>query len=368
MTLMVGFGAINTGNNLLYLMLGMMLGLIIVSGIMSESMLRYVRAKRLPVQPMFAGQDSPLEYRISNQKRLVPSFSIEVSEIETKETREFRLGKLTKAQEKAKKKAEAKQSDGAIVDPGIPCCLAAKVAAQTQAVRKGRVRLPKRGLYRYEGIQLATRFPFGFFKKSRRFDQALELLAFPRIVPLPPSLEPGVSPLGAFEHPRKGRGLEYLGMRDYQAGEDWRSIHWKVSARRGTPTVRENQSERARTVTIGVLNALTTGPSKEARECLERAIELAAAMAQEYLSQDYVVGLNTTTASVRPGSGAAQLNQILRALALLPTVESDTGRHFAGTWIGSAVVFQPAQGSASITRQPSLAVYSVDPKGGVTVA
>ena len=47
MTFLVGFGAINTGNNLLYLLLGMMLGLIIVSGVMSEAMLRRLWGERM---------------------------------------------------------------------------------------------------------------------------------------------------------------------------------------------------------------------------------------------------------------------------------------------------------------------------------
>ena len=45
-TLGVGFAAINTGNNLLYLLLGMMLSLIIASGIMSEMSLRDAHGAR----------------------------------------------------------------------------------------------------------------------------------------------------------------------------------------------------------------------------------------------------------------------------------------------------------------------------------
>ena len=46
MTLLVGFGAINTGNNLLYLLLGMMLALILLSGVLSETTLRKLRVRR----------------------------------------------------------------------------------------------------------------------------------------------------------------------------------------------------------------------------------------------------------------------------------------------------------------------------------
>src|SRR5262245_81585 len=54
-TLGVGFAAINTGNNLLYLLLGMLLALIIVSGLMSELSLRDLTViRRLPLRAQVA--------------------------------------------------------------------------------------------------------------------------------------------------------------------------------------------------------------------------------------------------------------------------------------------------------------------------
>src|SRR4051812_7946069 len=51
LTLSVGLAAINTGNNLLYLLLGMLLALIVVSSIMSELSLRKLTVvRRLPAR------------------------------------------------------------------------------------------------------------------------------------------------------------------------------------------------------------------------------------------------------------------------------------------------------------------------------
>src|SRR3954464_2654693 len=51
LTLSVGLAAINTGNNLLYLLLGMLLALIVVSSIMSELSLRHLTVvRRLPAR------------------------------------------------------------------------------------------------------------------------------------------------------------------------------------------------------------------------------------------------------------------------------------------------------------------------------
>jgi uncharacterized protein (DUF58 family) len=53
---------------------------------------------------------------------------------------------------------------------------------------------------------------------------------------------------------RKGHGTEFHSLRDYVAGDDFRLIHWRTSARRGKPVVRQNRVERSQTVFI-VLDA-----------------------------------------------------------------------------------------------------------------
>ena len=240
MTMLVGIGAINTGNNLLYLMLGMMLGLIIISGIMSETMLRWVRVERISVSPAFATERATLEYRVKNGKKLFPSFSIQVTE------------KLKRRGDDTKR-ARAKAKKVAGRDPSQPGALVHRIPAGGSRIEQGDVLLPRRGLFEYESIDVATRFPFGFFEKSRTFEKRNEILVYPRQVPPPAEFDTGERPSGFEEEPRKGRGLEFLGLRDYHAGEDWRSIHWKVTARRGSPVVREHQRELSRTAMVAVL-------------------------------------------------------------------------------------------------------------------
>ena len=305
MTLAVGFGAINTGNNLLYMLLGMMLGLIIVSGLMSEAMLRKVRIDRLPGEPIFAGKTAAVQYGLHNDKRLFPSFSIEVTE---------NLSEESLGARRAKKK---KRKKGQEIDPAVPRCLVHRVAAGRSRVGQGKVLLPRRGLYEYDSIELATRFPFGFFKKSRTLDRSGERLAFPRIVAPPAIVEGLVHPGGNEEQPQRGVGQEYHGLRDYQYGEDWRRIHWKVSARRGELIVRENQRESSKVLTIAVLHAAPQKAHASTIVAIERTIEVAAALARKYLADGFTVGLVTLDGVMRPGLGAAQLKLILRALALL---------------------------------------------------
>ncbi|MGZ3440098.1 MAG: hypothetical protein ACXVDD_11300, partial [Polyangia bacterium] len=80
-TIGVGFAAINTGNNLLYLLLGMMLSLIIASGIMSEMSLRNLTVTRQPPTRIHARRPFLMGIGLANGKKKLPSFSIEVEDL-----------------------------------------------------------------------------------------------------------------------------------------------------------------------------------------------------------------------------------------------------------------------------------------------
>src|SRR6187551_4106059 len=64
----VGFAAINTGNNLLYLLLGWLLSFIIASGILSELTLRALSVERRPPPRIYASEPFLMEVVIKNAK------------------------------------------------------------------------------------------------------------------------------------------------------------------------------------------------------------------------------------------------------------------------------------------------------------
>src|SRR3989337_3817656 len=77
-TLGLGFAAINTGNNLLYLLLSMLLGTIVVSGILSEQCLRRHRIYRAAPRETFAGTPAAVGCLLYNSKRILASYSLTV--------------------------------------------------------------------------------------------------------------------------------------------------------------------------------------------------------------------------------------------------------------------------------------------------
>src|SRR5262249_46208374 len=61
----VGAAAINTGNNLLYLILGILLGFIVISGFFSDSALWGTAAEWTPIASLYAGETAAMECRMS---------------------------------------------------------------------------------------------------------------------------------------------------------------------------------------------------------------------------------------------------------------------------------------------------------------
>src|SRR3970282_3009967 len=65
----IGIAAINTGNNLLYLIVAMMLSLIVISGLMSESTLRSITVKRTLPRNAYKNSPVTITYSVTNDKK-----------------------------------------------------------------------------------------------------------------------------------------------------------------------------------------------------------------------------------------------------------------------------------------------------------
>lgn len=294
MTLLVGFGAINTGNNLLYLLLGMMLALIILSGILSESVLQKLEVHRRLPERIFAGQPALVELSLRNHKRRAPSLSIQVLE----------------------------QIEG-IPEAERPAAYFMRVDAASVEISQYRFVYPRRGRWKIQGVEVATRFPFELFRKSRDLGEEAQVVVYPRPLEPPPLVGVAARPQGDVRRHKVGAGSDFYGMRDYRQGDDVRDIHWKTSARRGQLILREFEEEEARTLALCLDHRwrLAPGAPKEAvdkhRDDIERSIGVCAGLAQELLARGYAVSLVTLEGRTGAGSGAGQLERILRDLALL---------------------------------------------------
>ena len=273
----VGFAAMNTGNNLLYLLLGAMLGFIAVSGWLSEQAIRALAVTRHAPRAVTVGQDLRLTYSVVNLKTRLPSMAVTVGE-EGLPERAFL----------------------AHVPPGG--------TTEARSVNS----FVRRGIYPLGRVTLGTSFPFGMFLKERDLVVPGEVVVWPRSdrpVRAPAGGGGRVPRAGAATRGAAGHRGEYRSLREYRPGDDPRDIHWRSSARLRAPVIREYERDGAETRWICL--DTRADPGDPAEVAVEVAASLAARSAQEGRPFALVAG----DVLVEPGEGPGQLERTLDALA-----------------------------------------------------
>lgn len=308
-TLGVGFGAVNTGNNLLFLLLGMLLALILASGILSEAVISQVVARRRIPQRCVAGSGAQGGYVVVNPKRFA-SLSIEVGDRNALALAGPAAGRVVGPPVipwwKVWKKAPT--------EPPVANTYALRLDAESESPLDARFTFDVRGRYRLETLRVSTRFPFGFFEKSRTVDDPAEITVFPVGAEASDWIASVAGRFGEVPTNRRGRGDEFYGLRDYRQGEDRRQIHWKTTARRGTPVVRENEGLTQREVEV-VFCDWSSRPVSPAD--FEHGVSKTAGLLTALAQQGWRVGLQTREGRVPAAAGAAHVDTMLALLAVV---------------------------------------------------
>jgi uncharacterized protein (DUF58 family) len=292
-TLGVGFAAINTANNLLYLLLGMLLALIVVSGIMSELSLRDLTVvRRLPLRAQ-VGRAHLVEIEVFNHKLRIPSYAIEVEDL--------RAGQ-----------------------PADKRCFFLKISPKSAQVAAYRRTPMRRGRDVHVGFRIATRFPFGLFEKSREVPAGGELVIYPAVDPVQlPAPPPGRSP-GVDHVVGRGHGEEFLGLKLMRPGEDPRDIHWRKTAALGQTVMRERARETRPDVTLTLDASRPSGAAEEWHAAFERRIRDVASRAVAHIKRGDRVAVVMSPGGVARGDRTVGADPLLRCLALLePSARPD---------------------------------------------
>lgn len=164
-----------------------------------------------------------------------------------------------------------------------------------------------------------------------------------------------------------GRGMEFSHVRGYQFGDDVRAIDWKVTARRGTPYVRQFIEERDLLVVLVVDVSASGRFGAGARSSAEVAAEIAAALTFAATRSNDRLALVLTTdrveAFVPPGSGRRHAIRLLSTLLTVKPRSRGTDlrpalEHLTRVLPGRATVFVVSDFIQSADRsdlEPSLA-------------
>jgi uncharacterized protein (DUF58 family) len=133
---------------------------------------------------------------------------------------------------------------------------------------------------------------------------------------------------GSYHSVFKGRGVEFAEVREYEPGDDVRTIDWNVSAKMGHPFVKKFTEERELTVML-VVDASASGRfGSSAATKLETAAEIAALLAFSAIRNNDRVGLLLFTDRVErfvpPRKGRQHGLRVLRELLAFETTGSGT--------------------------------------------
>ena len=325
-TLVLGFAAVNGGINLLFLVFGMLLCLLVANGVLAEASMRRLEAHRQLPHAIYAGSPFLMGISVRNHKNRIATFSIEVEDL---------------------------SADGKPVDRR---CFFLKIPAHRRQETSYRRTLARRGIHRLTGLRLSTRFPFGLLRRSIDVDAPAELLVYPALVPVTDlALRAGLSRLGEKQAATRARSGEFNGLRELRPGDDPSSIHWRTSARRGRPFVREFEEESGRTVVI----ELQTTIEPQDGENFETAVSYAASLALVLLRRGLRVGLVAGAFGIAPETGGSQGGQILRALALVEPSANNQNVADLPAWAGygaTTVTVAAAAGRPRIEVGTTLAI------------
>lgn len=322
-TLVLGFAAVNGGINLLFLVFGMLLCLLVANGVLAEASMRRLEAYRQLPHAIYAGSPFLMGIAVRNRKSKIATFSLEVEDL------------------------------SADRNPVDRRCFFLKIPAHRRQETSYRRTLARRGIHRLTGLRLSTRFPFGLLRRSLDVESPAELLVYPALIPVSDlTLRTGLSRLGEKQSATRARSGEFHGLRELRPGDDPSSIHWRTSARRGRPFVREFEEEAGRTVVV----VLETAVEPDASLAFETAVSYAASLALVLIRRGLRVGLVAGAFGIAPEASGSQGGQILRALALVEPAANSQNVGERPAWAGpgaTTLTVVPAPGQPHIEIGPS---------------
>jgi hypothetical protein len=267
MIMVIAIAALNTGNNLLFIVLANLLAGIILSGILSAIVLSQLELEFALPEHVFAERPLISRLTVQNLKWIFPSFSLILS------ARDPRQGKRRRAALPAPRHI----LDAPVYVPYIP-----HRSAVTQHVE---LTFPHRGRYSQDGFRVSTKFPFGLLLKAHEISSRQEILVLPNVQPTEEFYE--ILPLigGEIESFYKGRGHDLYAIRDYQESDSARHVDWKATAKAQQLKVREFTREDERRLVL-VFDSSIPSADEKALAQFEKGVNFCACLAWHFFEID----------------------------------------------------------------------------------
>jgi uncharacterized protein (DUF58 family) len=178
-----------------------------------------------------------------------------------------------------------------------------------------------RGYYPFHGLHIAARDHFGLVNQDDTVPTSGQLFILPPVLRLKQiTIRTRKTRVYSGTIPARvgGSGVEFFGLREYQAGDSPRWINWRASARHSF-SMYSNEYEQERVADVGIIldGRKKTNIFDKDHSLYEYSILAAAAIADALLTQGNRVGLLDYGQYLRwtfPGYGKIQRERILQAL------------------------------------------------------
>lgn len=227
----LGIAAVNSGNNMLYFVEGLLLALILASGWISSQGLRRIHLTLEAMPFLWAKQLTKIRIRITNHSWVYFVLGLELF-------LEWRR--------------EEPPPSGNATDRSAGYQLRQVVLGPHKSRRANLAwSFAERGLYRLDSVHIGSSGPFGWFYRWGEVHPPYRVLVYPALWPNWDSewlgaVEAHLAPFLVCQP----SGDDFYGIRDFQLGDTIRDIHWPSTARRGTWQVRQYGQPRTPTTVL----------------------------------------------------------------------------------------------------------------------
>lgn len=314
LVLIIALAAMNSQNNLLFWIFGVLFSGLLISGIFSGWMMMRLRVKRLDPEHGTVGAPLVVRYQLTNHGRLLPAFNIHIEECPSK----------------------TRKSWNAVLKPGKAWVM--HLGPRETVHGEATFVATRRGEASFDKLRIWTTFPFGLVKKSITFSQPQHTYVHPRLYELRRRVLDTVVPhsdVGTKVSSRAGAGDDYFGLREYRPGDSLRHVSWKRTATRDNLICIERSRPSPPRIRV-VLN-LTTPTAQLAgeehplerplaRALEERAISLAASFVHLADLAGYEVGLTVPGGTLPAVPVRGSRRHRSRIMAGLASIDLDAER------------------------------------------
>jgi uncharacterized protein (DUF58 family) len=278
--------ALNTGNNLLYLILSFMIAAILFSRLLAILSNKKINISLQIPEEIYAKKQFLMMLNIKNNKKW---FSSSPQILQLVDGIEFST------------------------PPFIP-----QIKAGQQMQCNIFHSFKRRGVYRLKNLIGQSTYPSGIFTHSALFSFAeKEIVVYPAIKPLKDFYINGSLGSKALESFIIGGSFSLYNIRDYIPGDEARFLHWKASAKLSKLMTKEFVHEEQKKVSLLLDTGFPDTLDNYQRENFEERVSLAASLLCYFSAHDYSIRLITSANAGSFGWGAVHLHKMLKQLAMI---------------------------------------------------